>query len=90
MLANLRILSLKTARPSAFGVDKWLTRLLGMHRYDPNWPNYDHLYLSERERKRLGKQAFTATSLMAAASPHVFEDIAFHDPIFGNYNQHGT
>ncbi len=56
LLRALRHLRLKNALPRTLGIDLWLTRLLGLHKYDPNWPNYDMLYLSERERKRLGKQ----------------------------------
>ena len=81
-LATVKGTGLKVALPKAFRLDVALTRILGLDQYDPNWPNYDSLYLSEAERKREGKQAFTATSFMAAYSPRLFENIAFWNPLF--------
>ena len=81
-MAAVRGAGLKAALPRAFRMDIVFTRLLGLNSYDPNWPNYDTLYLSEAEREREGKQAFTATSFMGGGSPHLFEDIAFNDPLF--------
>ncbi len=82
VLKALRRAGLKNALPRTFGIDERLTRVLGLDQYNPNWPNYDTLYLSRAERMRMGKQAFTATSFMSGASPKLFEEIAFHHPLF--------
>ena len=83
VLKAVNYVGLKTGLPKAFNLDKAITRILGLHEYDANWPNYDALYLSEGERKRLPKRAFVATTIMSSDPPSLFEDIAFKDPVFG-------
>ncbi len=56
LLRAVRRLGLKNALPSALGMDKSLSRILGLADYDPNWKNYDALYLNEEQRKKRPKQ----------------------------------
>ena len=83
VLQAVNYVGLKTGLPKAFNLDKAITRILGLHEYDANWPNYDALYLSEAERKRGPKRAFIATTIMSSDPPSLFEEMAFKDPIFG-------
>ena len=81
---TLRRFGLSTAYPSILQVDRYLTWKWGLDMSGrPDFPNYDSLFLSRRERRRLGRRGFVGTSLMAASSPWAFEEIAVNDGIFG-------
>ncbi len=83
VIKAVRHAGLDNALPRTLGISHSLTSLLGLDEYDPNWKNYDALYLSKAERMKLGKQAFTATTIMSATTPKFFEGVAFKHPIFG-------
>ncbi len=83
LLAAVKAVGLRHALPSQLSLDRSVTKVFGLHNYDPNWKNYDALYLSEGERKSRPKQAYISSTLMSAPTPKVFADIAFKDPLFG-------
>ncbi len=83
LLKAVRHLGLRNALPKTLGLDRGITRILGLGEYDPNWKNYDALYLSKDQRKRRPKQAYISSTLMSAPTPKIFADIAFKHPIFG-------
>ena len=71
---------LKSALPSALGIDETVIGAAGLDFYDANWQNYEALYLSKEERRKKGPQGYMSANVISAKKPTHFANIIFKDP----------